>query len=392
MEEDAVRADWRRPGLLVDKRIEVSHTGTFNLRRVERIAQPSHAQRSGVRRGNRIPHSRHDVRVGKRLRMRVHLGGHRVDVPRRRELDYEIARLDRARAVVLHRAVGGAADDRRSLGKPRERRCLGRHAAREVCGRDEAGEFGQTQSGQLDKIVVPLSLCHVEEERALRLDAVCRGLAREQVAHVVLHEKDVLRLRERLRLVRPEPHHLREGPCRSRHLVARREHLLAPARLQRLALRGRALVGPHDRAAHRPVVGVHKNRVVRRTVERAGRDRFEVHALFREFLERAPQRVPPVGRLLLAPSGMIVVGLELRRRLARERAVLAYGGHLAPACSVVYAQKKFHPRFLDIFNAEARRRGVRRARWELEILWFEIEVKADRLRRKLRATQAVEHT
>ena len=74
--------------------------------------------------------------------MRVRLGGHRVDVPRRRELDYEIARLDRARAVVLHRAVGGAADNRRSLGKPRERGGLGRHAAREVGRLYEAGELG----------------------------------------------------------------------------------------------------------------------------------------------------------------------------------------------------------------------------------------------------------
>ena len=82
--------------------------------------------------------------------MRVRLGGHRVDVARRRELEDEVARLDRARAVVLHGAVGRAARDGRAGGQARRRGGLRRDAAREVGRLEEARELAGTEPGHQD--------------------------------------------------------------------------------------------------------------------------------------------------------------------------------------------------------------------------------------------------
>ena len=276
--------------------------------------------------------------------MRVRLGGHRVDVARRRELEDEVARLDRARAVVLHGAVGRAARDGRAGGQARRGRGLRRDAAREVRGLEQARELAGTEPGQLRELGVPVLPRHVEEERALRLDAVGGRLAREEEAHVVLHEEDVLRAGEDVRLVRLEPHQLRQRPGRRGHLVAAREDALggaAPA--QRLALGGRALVGPHDRAAHRLPVRVEEDGVVRGAVERERGDAREVDALAGELRERRAERLPPVRRVLLAPAGMLVVRRVFDRRLAGERAVLgADRRDLAPAGSEVHPQQQVH--------------------------------------------------
>ena len=241
-------------------------------------------------------------------------------------------------------AVGRAAGDGGAGGQARRRGGLGGHAARKVGGLEEAGELVGAESGHPDELGVPVLPRHVEEERALRLDAVGGRLAGEEEADVVLHEEDVRGAGEGVRLVLLEPHQLRERPGRRGHLVAAREEALGgAARAERLALGGGALVGPHDRAADGPPPRVEENRVVRGAVERERGDAREVDALRGELREGAAERLPPVGGILLAPAGMVVVRRVFDRRLAGERAVLgADRRDLAPARAEIQPEKKAH--------------------------------------------------
>ena len=84
----------------------------------------------------------------------------------------------------------------------------------ELVAATKEDEWDVRKAAQLDKLVRPGHLLHVEEERALRLDVVRRRLARQQIAHVVLHEEHVLGLGQHVGLVRLEPHQLRQRPQR----------------------------------------------------------------------------------------------------------------------------------------------------------------------------------
>ena len=171
--------------------------------------------------------------------------------------------------------------------------------AGDVGGGDEGGEGCRTEPSHLDKLFIPVHLRHVEEERALGLDAVGGGVAGEEVAHVVLHEEDMAGAGEDVGLVRLEPHHLGERPGGSGHLVGGLEYLVAHRLAELGAFCDGALVGPHDRAADGAVGVVHQHRVVGGAVERGGGDVREVNALIPQLAQCGAERVPPVLRLLL---------------------------------------------------------------------------------------------
>ena len=77
---------------------------------------------------------------------------------------------------------------------------------------------------------------------------------------------------------------------------------------------------------------------MRRAVQRERRDLREIDPLLRQLPQGGAERRPPVGRLLLAPAGMVMIGRKLGRGVGDERARSVQNRHLAPAGAVIYSK------------------------------------------------------
>ena len=89
----------------------------------------------------------------------------------------------------------------------------------------------------------------------------------------------------------------------------------------------------------------------------------QVDALLRKLLQRRAEGIPPVGRLLFAPAGMVVVRREFGGRLPDETSRLVKNRGLAPAGAVVDAKEKPHGSCLAVFHAPIISNGKRSNRY-----------------------------
>ncbi len=104
---------------------------------------------------------------------------------------------------------------------------------------------------------------------------------------------------------------------------------------------------------------IQKDGIVRRAVKRTGRDAPEVYALLHKLPQRRAEGIPPVGRLLFAPAGMVVARREFGGCLPDETSRLVKDGRLASASAVVDAKEKPHLGCLAVFHAPIISNGKR---------------------------------
>ena len=317
--------------------------GPHDLAPAQRVAIPAVGRGAGLGRAARVPQAAHHMAIGHQQRREDGAVGDRADAPGGGQLERRLAGTNRAGGVHLHDRVGRAGDDlgfRRQSGV-RER--LRTHRAQHALRIDDARHHVLRQAAQAQQLRVPLVRARVEQHEAHGLDRVGHKVAGQAIAHVVLHRQHPADARVVFRLVRLQPHQLRQRPQRGGRIEGALDDHFAIPFLQEGRLFPGALVRPVDSRANHPVVFVQQHRRVGRAVQAQRRDVRRLHLrLFQQLAHVVHERAVGIVRILLGPAGARIRGGIFVRGGRGDRAVLAQQRRLGRAAAEVAPQQILH--------------------------------------------------
>ena len=210
-----------------------------------------------------------------------------------------------AGGVDLQSSIRRAGYDRRSGSKPGCRGNLGKNKTGNVTGLLDLRQHIGGNTGKLAKLRDPAARVIIAEHRAHRFDRVGAEIPGYAVANIVLGKINTACAFDNFRLVFTQPHHLRQGPCRTYGVYGAFSEQLGVVFLQKLCLRAASCVRPVYESAQRLIVCVAEHGHVRCGINGQRRYRFAVDpGLFDACLDIYYDCIEKIIGILLEPAGL----------------------------------------------------------------------------------------
>ena len=242
--------------------------------------------------------------------------------------------------------VARAGHDPDPLREPEPGRDVGPDGADDLEALKEPGHLRLAHAAELQHLLRPALVLHVEQQHAARVGVVAAVHAREHVVDVVLRQHDLADAREVFGLVLLHPQDLRRGEAREGDVRGQgREPVAADLIVEIIDLLLRAPVVPEDGGADDRVVFVEHDQAVHLA---AAADAGHLRGVRpgEQLLHAAADARPPVLGLLLRPAGLREIERILPAHLADDGALFVHQRQLDGRGPEIDSDKQFRENHL----------------------------------------------